>query len=81
MSGSGGYYQHFRVRILSANFLRKGRFLGSSAMGFDLQVSSILGQTKANSVKQDLSPASISMGLVLRLNPLLTLSMTSVVRS
>ncbi len=44
------YCQLDCVKFFSANFLRKGRFLGTCPMGFFLQLTSIFTQTKASSV-------------------------------
>jgi type III restriction enzyme len=44
------YCQFFCVKVFSASFLRKGRFVGTFPMGFDLQVISIFRQIKASNV-------------------------------
>ncbi|GEM_PF-5341308 len=44
-----GYCQLFCVNLSHANFLKKGRFLGTFPIGFDLQCSSILTEIKARS--------------------------------
>jgi len=68
------------VKFSSADLFRNGKCVGTFPVGFDLNVSSILGQAKASNVWQDLSPAKISIGFVRRLYTLLTFSMTLVVR-
>jgi hypothetical protein len=44
------YCQRYCVKFVSASLFRKGRFVGTFPMGFDLHVSSILRQMKASRV-------------------------------
>ena len=50
VNGKRGYCQLFCVKLVSASFLKNGRFLATFPIGFDRHFSSIFKQTKARSV-------------------------------